>query len=79
MTRPTFPADPVDLGRALLVPELKDNLLSVPALADAGFTISFNKSACFINGPGAELIAPRVGNSYILDIPVPQELSFIPI
>ena len=66
-------AGPVDFGRALLVPDLQDNLLSVPALADAGFTISFKKSACVIDGPGAELTAPRVGNSYVLHIPFPQE------
>jgi hypothetical protein len=40
----SYSVGPLDLGRALLVPDLQDNLLSVPALADAGFTISFKNN-----------------------------------
>ena len=63
----------IDLGNVLLVPELQDNLLSVPALADAGFSVSFDKSSCCITGTEAKLTALRIGDSYVLDIPYPQE------
>ncbi len=64
----------IELGRALYVPKLAENLLSVSQLCDAGYRVVFSWDCCTIS-LGNKIVSRggRYGDTYIAPLNVPEK------
>lgn len=59
----------INLKDAMLVPQFKNNLLSVSRMTDNGYSVTFKKTCAFVNrcDGSTALIAKRKGQLYVVD------------
>jgi hypothetical protein len=73
-----FPHGPVSLARVLYVPDLRDQLLSVPRLTQLGFTIVYSPAGCTFQPPHGPPLPTMPLTEQVFRIHFPPPISASP-